>query len=359
MKLSYNTENKLSFENYIYYKMMIHKNKRQTAIWYVAELLYLYCVAITEPNITGHIFLVPVFILVLVKDIIFVVGKKRNRAVISLIVNLIAFMSMVAETGLFSGPSGMTDVLIMNCSIAFPLLFCFIMYKNDLITEALSEMPDYPAFREDFYRVNDEPPFETFDDSRKDIFLKKSLEQFHTDNRTELLKVIVLGCSAVSLLFMMFFTVSLIKAQNAEDYDPLADYSIGKYVRMNISDYIDGEHRENFFGNTSVGYWCRTNDKYVYVKSSVKDFDKIKKLSAPQEYVFKTCKLDSDNTNIFRSIVNKEGDGYSENKCEKNVYFKMTDPEITGDKILRYLMFALAGLAAYIIIGLVKPNRNS
>lgn len=369
MNKLYSIENKLSFDNYIYYKLILKKVRKQTIIWYITELLYLYCIGITEPNITGHIFLLPVFILVTIKDAVFIAGKKNNRTIISVIINFIAFFLMIAETCFFSGPAGITDVFIINCSIVFPVVFSIITFRNDLITESLSEISDYPYFRYDFYKATDEEPYEPFDNSKKNILLVKSLEQFQTNRYANALKNIVFGFSAVSIMFMIFFSFELMQIRNAKNYNPDTYYSSGEYISMNISSYAGGEHYVNFFGKKTVSYWCKSNDMYIYVTSSVKDFNKIKKATELQRIKFKTQKFESDNIDLFKDIIYKENGECSEYnlensisnlqiKCEKNVSFKILDTEKTEDRIWRYLIFFLIGIISYIIISLLFSNKK-
>lgn len=369
MNKLYSIENKLSFDNYIYYKLILKKARKQTIIWYITELLYLYCIGITEPNITGNIFLLPVFILVIIKDAVFIAGKKNNRTIISVIINFIAFFLMIAETCLFSGPAGIIDVFIINCSIVFPVVFSIITFRNDLITESLSEISDYPYFRYDFYKATDEHPYEPFDNSKKDILLVKSLEQFQTNRYVNALKIIVLGVSAVSIMFMIFFSFELMQIRNAKNYNPGTYYSPGEYISMNVSSYAGGEHYVNFFGKKTVSYWCKSNDMYIYVTSSVKNFNKIKKATELQRIKIKTQKFESDNIDLFKDIIYKENGECSEYnlensisnlqiKCEKNVSFKILDTEKTEDRIWRYLIFFLIGIILYIITSLLFSNKK-
>lgn len=356
--------NKTSLDNYIYYNIIRKKNKFHKGIMIVFELFFLYVMAVTlasENGINGIIALLGLILLGL-KNLYVVFKGKSTGIYVSLITDVFAtILLMLRNLSDYKATDIIIDVIPIE--IIVPMIYSYsVCFRNRILENALSVLPDYPYFKTELYKIGDNVEYTPFDDeSKEDVLLKKNLIAVYTHNKSLISQIVRFSSVAIILMLIIIFLNGISEIRNIGKYDKYICgdiYSYSKVLQVDVD--ISNENPVCWMSENRIWVKLLNENKYISLTGDEKDLNSVSD-SDIKSLIVKTVKADSHSFNydvLSRPIFGIFASELSANQKEEireiavsNVCFKYINYERVQNKVIFSILGIILLVGVYMFSG--------
>ena len=361
-------QNKISFDNYVYYKMIHKKIKYNSGTVMILEILYMFETFLFYWSELKSLFM-PAFLVILIKNIFIILYPKKRKALISLLTDTTAIIIMLVQGLYLQNGFDLFNAFTINV-LYYPIVFVHIIsIKNEYIDESLSQLLDYPYFSLDRYTPNEKAEYTEFNDDINDKLLKTAIIDITTNNNSKKLRI-AKYCTCIAILIsLVFFLISqsaLIKIKNTDKFS-FDNYTQGQYINVDI---MPETMQIAVQADTKKELWVKISDSnnYIYVKCKENTYEKLikeKTANIKGKVVFskkgeiKNMTLSKSSVNEAYAFITEKQKEYIDSISDCNMYIDIIDEKLKSNTIFYSLISLLAFFALYMLLIIVPRKENS
>lgn len=321
--------NKNSSDNFAYYSMIFRHRNNVKTVFAVAELWLMWKVLFVYGM--GTSFFMPALIILILKNIWFIISKNQIKTIVSLAVDIAAAVIVFSGEGLSDSFIGILADLTIGIPVIPSLAAHLISAVHGCCDRAVSTLPGYPYFTSLSYSsLNDE--YIGFDNSISDTVLRYWLSFRRKGNA----KAVAAAGSALLLAVAVTVAAGNIREastlRKADFFTGSDIYHKGKYVTVEVKNVslkpFTSSDRYDYYWEKPLGedkYYCLRIKKSVLSEylsgegnnendmcfkgkvSEIKNSDLIN-VSSLSDILGKTgSELTDEDLTYLESLVNKSG----------------------------------------------------
>ncbi len=361
-----NFQNKTSFDNYIYYRMIHKKIKYEKGILILFEVLFMFYSFIFYWIGFSRLFM-PALYLITIKNIYFIISSGKRKGLISLAIDTFSITIMIAQTFFWEQGINILEALTENI-LFYPIIFIHIrVIKNEYIEEKLSSMKDYPYFSLDIYKPDELDENNEFNNDTGDRLLKTAMLDARTENRSKKIRIAKLcTCAAIVVCLSVFLNSqsTIYKLKNTETFLPDKTYTKQIYINVDvipatIEHAVVGEGRN---------FWIRVNDteQYIYIRCSNAEYKTLSgnkpinikgKINFASEGELENRSLCKPVLNTIYTDLDNEQKAFLDSITNRDLYIKMMDEDIVHNKSFYSIIITLILASIYILL-IILPRKH-
>ncbi|MDO5559058.1 MAG: hypothetical protein Q4F95_05610 [Oscillospiraceae bacterium] len=352
--------NKSSYDNYIFYRVIRKKVKLFRGIFVLSELYFIFQ-AFSFYWIGICNIIMPALILIIIKDIYLIIVHDIRKSVISAAVNATAVMIMTLQY-LFNTRLGIGELLIfifLELFLLPSLSAHIILFRYECIEQSLSSLADYPYFFSYNSGPDNKQEFAEFGSGTGDKLLKNAVKNHNISKQIRFIRLACVIGISTGIILCLYYTARLSSVRNTQKYSPLSQYSYTDEPYINI-DLSLAWCEDCVKGNASCEFWALPSgcDKHVYLISDKQTFDMLTYAQFPVNLKGKIVKADENeisNAALSKELLNEryaflgeKSKDYLDSITRRDIFIQIINTDKTSDQILYSFLLILISFAVLI-----------